>query len=144
MWDMGLKRCWRCKISYPRTTDYFYPIKKGDGLNRVCIECDKELQKKRRQQDPITRRIWARQYDLRVKKAGGVFTKQDIDDIYWKQNGKCAYCDKELNGKFSIDHILPVSRGGTNWPNNIALCCSSCNSSKNNKTIEEWKPPNGS
>lgn len=38
-----------------------------------------------------------------------------------------------------FDHIEPYSKGGSNIdPDNFALACKSCNSSKGTKTIEEW------
>jgi 5-methylcytosine-specific restriction endonuclease McrA len=47
----------------------------------------------------------------------------------------CAYC----GGKsVSIDHIHPISRGGTNSILNLVGCCHSCNSSKSNKLLLEW------
>lgn len=57
--------------------------------------------------------------------------------IYARDGYKCVYC-----GSFSdltIDHVTPVSRGGTNSLSNLATACRSCNSSKNDKTPEEWK-----
>lgn len=35
---------------------------------------------------------------------------------------------------FSVDHVLPVSKGGKNEPDNLAFSCQYCNSSKYNKT----------
>lgn len=144
MWDMGLRQCSSCGIFYPRTTDYFYPLKRGAyGLQSICIECDKLAQKKRRQKDPLRYRLYAQHYAYRIKRAGGTFSKEDILAIYRRQGGKCAYCSMSLNGKFTIDHIQPLSQGGTNWPDNIALSCSSCNSSKRDKSVEEWKRSRG-
>jgi hypothetical protein len=34
---------------------------------------------------------------------------------------------------FSVDHIVPLSRGGTSDPDNLALCCQGCNNKKYNK-----------
>jgi 5-methylcytosine-specific restriction endonuclease McrA len=42
----------------------------------------------------------------------------------------CYWCDHELNGKFEIDHIIPLSKGGGHTENNVALSCGSCNASK--------------
>ena len=49
---------------------------------------------------------------------------------------KCAYCDKK--SKFlTIDHIVPISRGGkTNFENCVAAC-TECNSKKNNRLPSE-------
>ncbi len=46
---------------------------------------------------------------------------------------RCAYC----RGPFEhIDHVIALSRGGTNWPANLRPACSACNLSKHTKT---WK-----
>jgi HNH endonuclease len=36
--------------------------------------------------------------------------------------------------------VAEVSRGGTNWPDNIHLLCAFCNNSKHSKTMDEWSP----
>ncbi len=50
----------------------------------------------------------------------------------------CQYCGKTLcYNSLSVDHILPVSRGGrTSWKNCVAAC-TSCNMRKGSKTPEE-------
>jgi 5-methylcytosine-specific restriction endonuclease McrA len=73
------------------------------------------------------------------KAAEGQFTKQDIDEIYETQQGRCAYCGITLHGVYEIDHVIPLSRGGSNWPDNLMITCPSCNSSKNNYLLDEWK-----
>ena len=67
-----------------------------------------------------------------------------------KRDGdNCAYCGVTLNftratgRKFSgndatIEHRLPLSRGGKHLWNNVALACRDCNMSKNQKTEEEF------
>lgn len=53
----------------------------------------------------------------------------------------CAYCgvEGEKNTKWCVDHIVPLSRGGTNEPGNLTACCSPCNSSKSDRLLSEWK-----
>lgn len=68
----------------------------------------------------------------------GTFTKQDIDNLLVKQSGLCNYCFINICGKYHIDHIKPISRGGTNWPSNLQLTCPECNMKKSNKTHEEF------
>lgn len=71
--------------------------------------------------------------------AGGVTIKQsDIDLQYRSQKGKCWHCGKELNGKFHIDHLIPIVRGGGNQPENLVISCQPCNNSKSSKTTMEW------
>lgn len=60
-------------------------------------------------------------------------------------NSRCYYCGIHCpetgvgTGKGQVDHIIPVSRGGSEEPDNLVWACQYCNNSKNNKTIEEWR-----
>jgi hypothetical protein len=74
----------------------------------------------------------------RKLQAKGHFMAGDIQLQYKKQNGLCYWCDKELNGKYHIDHVIPLSRGGTNYPDNLVCSCAKCNCSKSNKLPNEW------
>lgn len=49
----------------------------------------------------------------------------------------CIYC--QSTKQISLDHVVPVSRGGSHGIGNIVPACKSCNSSKGSKTITEWK-----
>ena len=49
----------------------------------------------------------------------------------------CANCG--THDRISIDHIVPLSRGGRHSIGNLQPLCTSCNSSKNKKTMMEWK-----
>lgn len=75
------------------------------------------------------------------------------DIVFKKYNGRCAYCGCELNkSNFNVDHIMPRMRGfsndelvkygrerGKDHLQNYNPCCSSCNSSKSNYTLEKWR-----
>lgn len=82
----------------------------------------------------------ARGHNARAKRAAikGRYRARDIRILYIRQKGKCAYCDCELNRKFHIDHIVPLSRGGSNYRSNLALACAHCNLSKHDKLVSEW------
>ena len=43
----------------------------------------------------------------------------------------CAYCGDEAN---TVDHVIPMSKGGTDDPNNLVAACSNCNYKLGNKT----------
>lgn len=52
----------------------------------------------------------------------------------------CVACGTHEN--ITADHIIPLSRGGADSENNLQPLCGSCNSSKSNKLMSEWKPLN--
>ncbi len=74
----------------------------------------------------------------RKKNAEGSFNKEDIKNLYVTQGGCCYYCRVEIKDKYHIEHMLPLSRGGSNWIDNICLACAPCNFKKRTKTAEEF------
>ncbi len=52
----------------------------------------------------------------------------------------CAYC-KAQNVPLEIEHIVPVSRGGSNRVSNLALACRPCNQQKGNQSAKEFGYP---
>lgn len=56
---------------------------------------------------------------------------------YWGQ--RCVYCG--VDGDLEIEHIVPISRGGTNSRTNLTLACRACNQKKGNKTAAEFGFP---
>lgn len=53
---------------------------------------------------------------------------------WWKQklaDGVCHYCGKKFKAEeLTMDHIIPVARGGKSTKGNVVVCCFSCNQSK--------------
>ncbi|MBN8682210.1 MAG: HNH endonuclease [Chitinophagales bacterium] len=57
--------------------------------------------------------------------------------VYERAHGCCEYCRSQSEYStqaFSIEHIFPKSKGGSNLPENLALACQGCNAHKYNKT----------
>lgn len=73
----------------------------------------------------------------RLLAAPGVYTVEDWQSIVDRQNGRCAACDKQC--VLTVDHIVPLKRGGTNWPSNLQGLCLSCNCSKGARLESEWR-----
>jgi 5-methylcytosine-specific restriction endonuclease McrA len=53
---------------------------------------------------------------------------------------RCIYCGKKFSDtdKPTIDHMLPLSKGGIHSIGNIAVCCRSCNSKKRDMDFYQW------
>jgi len=77
-------------------------------------------------------------YNAHLRRAPGAYSAVDLSAIRERQQDCCFYCGKNLDGKGEADHKTPLSRGGTNYPHNIALACITCNRDKSNKTESEF------
>lgn len=76
---------------------------------------------------------------LRLLMVGGRFTAEDIKNLYHQQNGQCFYCGIVVGKSYHIDHYIPLSRGGSNFPTNLRIACPFCNLSKGNKMPEDFQ-----
>lgn len=57
-----------------------------------------------------------------------------LRQIYHLYDSTCQYCKKEIPYKFATkDHVVPKSKGGTNFDSNIVLSCKKCNNKKASK-----------
>jgi hypothetical protein len=67
---------------------------------------------------------------------------QDLRVAIFQRDGyTCQYCRMAVADP-ECDHIMPISRGGSNHPSNLATTCKPCNRSKGAKTLSEWRPGN--
>jgi len=70
---------------------------------------------------------------------GGWHGSEDIQGLYDDQAGRCFYCGIELGARYVVDHKTPLSRGGTDWPENLCCACEYCASRKGEQTEEEFR-----
>lgn len=116
-------------------------IAAGLKPKRVRDFATEERRQKRREQyaaDPSQRKAERQRRRALQRNAEGFFTAQDVRDLFEKQARKCAYCFCDISNGYHIDHRTPLSRGGSNGPENLALTCGPCNLKKNDKTVEEF------
>ncbi len=102
-------------------------VKRTDGTYySACKDCNKIYYQLRRG---------------RVKSAGGKYTKKEWNTLVSKYDS-CPMCNRKWNeipilegrkSVITIDHIKPVSKGGSNNIDNLQPLCYSCNSKKGNK-----------
>lgn len=97
------------------------------------------MAKRRNKGNPWPRRIG--ESARRVHDAGGlveVFTCTDLV-LYWAASGIsshwCVYCNKRAN---TLDHLVPVRRGGPHTMQNLVPACVRCNSNKGGLLIQQW------
>lgn len=58
-------------------------------------------------------------------------------NILTRDNHTCQYCGSKPGKSITIDHIIPISRGGKDEWENLVACCLKCNNDKNNKLPSE-------
>jgi 5-methylcytosine-specific restriction endonuclease McrA/endogenous inhibitor of DNA gyrase (YacG/DUF329 family) len=137
-----LTTCQRCGIE----------IKTGCSTTKFCPSCFK-ISRKQYNRDynskyyPENFQKWVR---YNVRRRNNIFDSEEhystkqILALASEQNQCCYYCGESFfkNGTleyyFEIEHKTPLSRGGSDSIENIALACNSCNTRKHTKTEEEF------
>ena len=67
------------------------------------------------------------------------FSAEIRNDVYERTQGKCALCGKFVRfDQFTIDHIIPLAKGGTNDRNNLQCTCKRCNAMKQDFSQDEF------
>ena len=68
-----------------------------------------------------------------------MFTQQERYLVYNRAEGKCSICGQFIPLQdYTIDHIVPLSKGGTNDLDNLQACCSFCNKAKDDSIGGEF------
>ena len=159
--------CKECYNANRRTKEYRESVKDANRrASERYREANKELCRERsRNADTTLRRTpdgkeraressksWCRQqyatspsYRLKQKNRAHarrcIVESEAISDSQWYNtlstfNCCCAYCG--ATGDLTMDHVIPLSRGGTNGLRNVIPACASCNTSKGAKDMLEW------
>ncbi len=99
-----------------------------------------ERRVKRQQKEADTGFFSAKENDFAVE-------KQKARDLrsspWWKKKiaaGKCYYCGKDFHpSELTMDHKIPLARGGTSEKINIVTACKDCNNKKKYLLPVEWE-----
>lgn len=66
--------------------------------------------------------------------------QKSLKHILFKRDPKCYWCTKLLTlPEATLDHMIPLSRGGSNSPDNQVLACYSCNQTRGNNLPKRTK-----
>ena len=61
---------------------------------------------------------------------------------WWKRRlaeGICHYCQQQFKpSELTMDHVVPVIRGGKSTKGNVVPCCKECNNKKRHMLPMEW------
>lgn len=148
------KPCWNARIKAAidsgKHSEYCKKSKRNEASTPEGLERQRERVRlwgrKKREQDPVWRekyRLRAREYyrehkeqcvhnvrarALRLAGAGGSHSLEAWRQLKALFGNRCVCCGKQ--GKVTKDHIVPVSRGGSDDITNIQPLCIACNKSK--------------
>jgi 5-methylcytosine-specific restriction endonuclease McrA len=79
-------------------------------------------------------------YRLYVERSDGSIDLQVARALY--EAPRCAYCARRLaDQNRSIDHVVPLERGGLHVRDNVVPACRLCNHSKGKHMLDEWEGP---
>ncbi len=60
---------------------------------------------------------------------------------WWRQQigrGRCYYCERQFpKEQLTMDHVVPLARGGKSSKKNCVVCCKECNNSKGHRMTVE-------
>lgn len=158
----GEKQCLRCDVVKPLVD--FREAKRGRlGRASYCRPCESEYRRqlttksggrayaRRKTQEyrDRNRERWRflhrcnmqRRRAIKASADTGLVTKEVLLAIY--ETDACHYCCR-LTERVdrTCDHVIPLTRGGLHHPDNLVMACGSCNSSKGDRTPEEWRSGN--
>lgn len=98
-------------------------------------EQERERCSKFYRQHPEIRHASKHNRRARINGNGGTYTASEWVDLCKHYNNRCLCCNRS-DIELTVDHVVPVSRGGTNSIDNIQPLCTCCNLKKGTKTID--------
>ena len=129
-------------VYYKKNKDYINH--KNRKYNHENQEKVNEYYKEYRQTDKGKEVAYNRDLKRRSNKNNVDFTKVERKKMLDEANWKCQKCNIKVHddrisynspNKANIDHIIPISKGGTSEPSNLQILCRLCNLKKADKVL---------
>ena len=122
---------WMCECDCGnKTTATTNELNSENKISCGCAKKNREVIRSERKRI-ITRANCHKRRSL-IMNSSGTHTYNQIKELIVKQRNRCANCESSIKRYYEIDHISPLSKGGSNDILNIQLLCKSCNCKKNN------------
>jgi 5-methylcytosine-specific restriction endonuclease McrA len=102
-------------------------FRKGKRIKNCSLECQMEAERRK-----------SEKYNKRNNEHKTPWFKLRFK-ILTRDNFACRYCGRSVKEKviLQIDHIIPLSKGGTNNHNNLITACKECNLGKSDVLLEQ-------
>jgi hypothetical protein len=109
-----------------------------DGFNRFCLENPKELSIYGCGLYFIVTSYFPTLEPIHTYRKPSSVQGDEWNGILERYNHRCFYCG-DKKSRLTRDHVVPVSKGGSDTVNNIVPACWHCNYSKRAKPVEQFK-----
>ena len=96
-----------------------------------------------RKENPVKRVAYEAKRRALKNNSINSFSSDDVFRIMGLQGGRCSSCALAVENKYHVDHIQPLSKSGSNGPENIQILCPACNHKKHAKDPIQWANENG-
>ena len=111
------------KVKEKNKKNYYKNIEKNLATVRRWFQNNKDKKQE-----------YHRTHRAKLKEVGGVFTAEDWKDVLQEQGNKCLCCGETED--LTHDHVVPITKGGSNTKENAQVLCRRCNCKKGTKTID--------
>jgi hypothetical protein len=108
---------------------------------RTCAWCEETFTARRDDAKTCSRRCkgkasYARRR-ARERNAQGTYTWGEVIRVWRSIDKRCSYCDERVT-VIEPDHVIPLSKGGSNSITNVTPSCPLCNSDKRDLLLNDW------
>jgi 5-methylcytosine-specific restriction endonuclease McrA len=86
--------------------------------------------------NPVPAKRAAQRRRALKKAATATLTAQEWERILKRFAYRCAYCKRDV--ALTLDHVIPLVKGGQHSVDNVVPACLTCNCSKSNRDVKEW------